>query len=409
MNDSRISKPRQYFTRRSLLIGAGSGLAFSLFGNSEVASALNSQISSSANLDPEARHVVYGYFAARAGVTSNRRIGDVLQFISPDSRNLINFESARFGELASLGSSNRWNGVIDSVSSTPEILNVVQSGNSASFLVSDWTAINWRSAPALKPIERTLEEEAIVRKDPTRYGLNVPAWKPIESGFGTEHLITLEFNNGRWLITQDGYQECALSGSSPDYSPNFETNIRSNPPPMSGFDSLKAKSRPARLFQPKTTSLTSYTFDYMAAASYAEYWANSYNSAYSNWGASNADCANFVSQSFKAGGYPDDGTWSPYSYAWVNNLGLRNWLISSGRGHDSSLGTIGYADAINYDWANNGSLDHIVIVTDWNSSGVPLICSHTGAARRVPYYSYYIGAYPNMSLKYTSTYLYYSA
>lgn len=230
-----------------------------------------------ANLNPEARRALSGYLATRAGVTNGRKTGDVLQFISPDRRNLIDFESARFGELASLGSANKWNGVIDSVSSTPEILNVVQSGNSASFLVSDWTAINWRSAPALKPIERTLEEEAIVRKDPTRYGLNVPAWKPIESGFGTEHLITLEFNNGRWLITQDGYNECALLGSSPDYSPNFETNIKSNPPPMSGFGSLKAKSRPARLFQPKTTSLTSYTIDYMAAASYAEYWAYSYN------------------------------------------------------------------------------------------------------------------------------------
>lgn len=409
MNDSRINKPRQYFTRRSLLIGAGSGLAFSLFGNSEVASALNGQISSSANLDPDARLVVYGYLAARAGVTSNRRIGDVLQFISPDSRNLIDFEIARFGELASLGSSNRWNGVIDNISSTPVIHNVVRSGNSASFLVNDWTAINWRSAPAPKPIERTLEEEAIVRKDPTRYGLNVPAWKPIESGFGTEHLITLEFNNGRWLIIEDGYNESTLLGSSPDYSPNFETNIKSSPPLISGFGSLKAKSRPARLFQPKTASLTSYTFDYMAAASYAEYWAKSYNSAFSNWGASNADCANFVSQCFKAGGYPNDGSWSPYTYAWVNNSGLRNWLISSGRGHDSSLGAIGYADAINYDLTNNGSLDHVVIVTDWSSAGVPLICSHTGAALRVPYYSHYIGTYPNMSLKFTSTYLYYFA
>lgn len=270
----------------------------------------------------------------------------------------------------------------------------------------DWTAINWRSAPALKPIERTPEEEAIVCKDPTRCGLNIPAWKPIESGFGTEHLMTLEFINNRWLITQDGYDESTLMGSSPDYFPNFGTNIRSNPPLMSGFGSLKAKSSPATLFQPKTASLTSYTFDYMAAAIYAEYWANNYNSAYTSY---ESDCANFVSQSFTAGGYPNDGSWSPYIHAWVNNSGLRNWLISSGRGHDSSLGAIGYADAINYDLTNYGSLDHVVIVTDWNSSGTPLICSHTGAPRRVPYYSYYISAYPNMSLKFTSTYLYYSA
>lgn len=137
-----------------------------------------------------------------------------------------------------------------------------------------------------------------------------------------------------------------------------------------------------------------------------ETWANSYNSAYTSY---SADCANFVPQSFKAGGYPNDGSWSPYTYAWVNNTGLRNWLISSGRGHNSSIGAMGYADAINYDWENNGSLDHIVIVTNFSSGGSPLVCSHTGAAYEVPYDSYYRSAYPNMSLKFTSTYLYYSA
>lgn len=399
------------FSRRSLLLGVGGGAALSLLGSSGMAQALGSQTTSPAKLDPEAARVVNDYLGARARVTAGGNLKNVLQFINPDRRNLIDFESARFGALSTLGSANRWNGAIDRVSSEPQIISAVQSSSSVHLLVQDWTAINWRPAPPLIPFERTPEEWALVRKDPVRYGLNVPSWRPTDSGFGTTHLVTLENNNGRWLITQDGYDESNLAGSSPDYSADLESQATSQASRTFGSTSLRAKIPPPNQNPSGSGNLTTHTFDYHAAISFAYLWWNSYNPGYPNWGP-NADCANFVSQSFVAGAYPTDGTWyvaGSASYAWVNNVGLRDWLISSGRGHDETASMLGLADCVNYDWDANGLLDHIALVTDI-VGGVPLVTCHSAPQLQVPYNQIYAPGYmPSQIRKYTGTYLYYSA
>jgi hypothetical protein len=60
------------------------------------------------------------------------------------------------------------------------------------------------------------------------------------------------------------------------------------------------------------------------------------------------DCVNYVSQALVAGSVPTDGTWSPYSYAWINVTGFINYFTSTGKGttgvscSTSSAGDIAY-------------------------------------------------------------------
>lgn len=409
MSEHGLNDLNHSLSRRSLLLGVGGGAVVSLLSSSGVAHALVNQISTSTKLDPEAALVLKDYFGARVGGRVGGNLKNVLQFISPDSRNLMDFESTRFGALSSLGSANRWNGAIDRVSSELRVLSTTQNGVSVQVLVQDWTAINWRPAPPLVPIERSPEEWAFVRKDPVRHGLNVPSWTPTESGFGTTHLVTLENVNGHWMITKDGYNEGVLGGTSPDYSTVSESQALGQASPYSGSNSLRAKIQPARQGPSKSASLTTHLFNWQAAMNYAIYWADKYNPAYQNWGSTNHDCANFVSQSYFAGAYPTDGTWSPYTSAWINNTALRNWLISSGRGFDESYIVLGLADSVNYSWDGSGTLDHIAMVTSIVNS-VPLVSCHSAWQRNVPYNQiYYPGYMPNQTRKYTGTLAYYQA
>lgn len=402
LSDSNVS-------RRALLLGVGGGLASALLMSSEMASALVTNPTGTSSVNPDAVRTALDYLRSRANVKNGGFSGDLLKFFRPDAKGAIDFELTRFGELSMLGSANRWNGVIDSVASQPQIISAIQNGSSVSLLVKDWTAIKWRPAPPLVPVERSPEEWAFVRKDPVRYGLDTPSWTSTDSGFGTTHLLTLENDNGQWLITKDGYNEGILGGTSPDFSADLETRVASQAFLPSNSTSLKAKTQPRRLEVPNSANLTTHTFDYNAAMAYAIKWASSYNPAYQNWGSTNADCANFVSQSFIAGGYPTDGTWSAYTYAWVNNTGLRDWLINSGRGHDETASMLGLADCVNYDWTNDGTLDHIALVTSIPGS-VPLVSCHSAWQLNVPYNAiYYSGYMPNQTRKYTGTWLYYPA
>ena len=409
MHISKVPNSNSRISRRALLFGAGSGLASSILFSSEKAGAMPTQLMATSNVDSGALQIAIDYFRARANVIGGGKFGDFSKFFNPDVKETIDFELERYGKLSSLGSSNSWNGIIEHVSSEPQIMSATQIGSNIRLLVRDWTAINWRPAPPLIPIERSPAEWEFVRRDPVRYGLNDTSWTQTDSGFGTTHFLTLGKSNGTWSIFSDAYDEGIVGGTSPDYSFDLDSWAVGQVPKSIDSQSLKSRIQRSRPELPKSKYFSTHTFDYNAAAAYAIYWAYKYNSAYQNWGSTNTDCANFVSQSFIAGGYPTDGSWSPYSFAWVNNTGLRDWLINSGRGHDESASMLGLADCVNYDWSNNGSLDHIALVTSIPGS-VPLVSCHTTSQRNVPYSSiYYAGYMPNQSKKYTGTWLYYPA
>lgn len=377
MKNSYFNVASTPLSRRALLLGAGGGLATSLIGNSGLANALGSLISPPSSVDPQALKVIRDYFLARSKVTSGGDFRSIASFINPDRRYLIDFEKARFGELSSLGSQNRWNGVIDRVWSESSILDGSGDMNRVTVSVINWTMVHWRPAPIV--VHRTAEEDALTRQFPEKYGLNIPDYVPVESGFGTTHQVTVDRVGSRWLISQDGYDEKTLVGVSPDYDQSIQPN-RAN---------LKiGKSAPSPNIQAiavgnNSTNLLGRTFDWTAAYNYGLFWAKARNSAYLDYSNLGGDCANFVSQCFTAGGYPTDSNWSPYTYDWINNVGLRSWLLSSGRGIPTNVGAMGYADIVNYDWHGDGLYDHVAIVTGLPG---PRVSCHTTDQYNIPYH-----------------------
>ena len=125
-----------------------------------------------------------------------------------------------------------------------------------------------------------------------------------------------------------------------------------------------------------------YSYNYLAAKDYALARCSSYNSSYCNYNPCGGDCANFVSQCFRAGNQIDGGAWytipngacgrcgTQASYAgtdtWANNDLLRQWVIDSSQGQAlSDKWGLGIGDIINYDkWDPdpNKVIDHVTVM-----------------------------------------------
>jgi hypothetical protein len=142
---------------------------------------------------------------------------------------------------------------------------------------------------------------------------------------------------------------------------------------------------------------TSGSYNSGAASNYALNHALSYNANYANYNSCGGDCANFVSQCFYRGGQATDsywyrvnGTgpcagetnvWCGSGTQWYNNWGLRNWAINQGRGTNvSGIDVLGRGDIVNYDWDQNGSYQHVTIVTDPTNN---LVSSHNADRKNV--------------------------
>ena len=89
---------------------------------------------------------------------------------------------------------------------------------------------------------------------------------------------------------------------------------------------------------------------------------NYYNGSYSFYECS--DCANFVSQAIRYGGYTTDGSWYPYSYYWTNSIYLEDYLVTSGKiVFAGSLSSLQPGDI-----AWTGDLGHVVVYSGVNPS-----------------------------------------
>lgn len=93
-----------------------------------------------------------------------------------------------------------------------------------------------------------------------------------------------------------------------------------------------------------------------------------YNPAYS-WYQCN-DCANYVSQALYFGGIPMNSTWRPYTYAWINVDGLKNFMVNSYYWASASRSTCLPGDPLTW-----GS-DHVAMCS-YNQGGVFKYCAHT--------------------------------
>lgn len=143
------------------------------------------------------------------------------------------------------------------------------------------------------------------------------------------------------------------------------------------------------------TTATAYTYDRNAAADYA--YNNAFNGVPGSWRfevEDRGDCANFVSNSLKAGGWREIGGSYTSNDAWFYNYPYRygyshTWAVAdkfyrfmsrSSRVNPCSVAHYSHllekGDVIQADWDSNGVWDHTMIVTGKNGND-PLVSYHS--------------------------------
>jgi len=134
------------------------------------------------------------------------------------------------------------------------------------------------------------------------------------------------------------------------------------------------------------------------AAAYADRWWNEPNPEYENF---EVNCTNYVSQCLFAGQAPmnytgkrDAGWWyrgyssgrEQWSYSWAVSNSLQHYLSTPrNKGLQAtaveSPEQLSLGDIILFDWSGDGRFQHSVIVTAFDTSGMPLVNANTVASR----------------------------
>jgi len=323
---------------------------------------------------------------ARAMATGDDSLLD--QIYNPARATLRTFEKDR-ARFFHAGIGPLWNGVVLDYASTVALLDLQLAGTTATARLYETVSMTWVPQPAAIPPAIAKRRQ----RDPAKYQSVVPRGPrgEIVATLGTRHEVMLTQATSGWRIVRDSYDEVCLGHVSPDLVPGSWPDIHGR-----GSVGGAASAAPA-VASGSVTPLTQYSYNYLSAASYAKAHcgSGSYNNGtYCSWKNCGTDCANFVSQCFQAGSERTDGTWySNYgscpcggsgspgsgqvgSAAWVNNGSLRNWVLNTGRGTSwGDVYSLGIGDIINYDWNNDGTFDHVAIVTD--SGGSTIVCCHT--------------------------------
>lgn len=147
--------------------------------------------------------------------------------------------------------------------------------------------------------------------------------------------------------------------------------------------SSEGSSDEAPLVGADSSVQASWAYNTENAVSYADKWALGRNSTYTWWGDDGGDCSNFVSQCLYAGGFPKTSSWYPDASSWIGQNELRDYLLQIGAGKlltKPSSSDVKKGDLIWYNWDGQGTrTNHVTICVGTNSSGVPVIDSHTSA------------------------------
>jgi len=329
--------------------------------------------------------VAVSYLASRASATTHD-FATVLNWIYPDSRDLIEFEENRFNNLSNLGKPSAWNGIIERTWSEATILDSTATRTEVRLTIQDWTKIQWRPTPV--SIRRTVEQEALVRKYPEKFGIEAFDFPVIHSGFATKHEICLVRTAKGWLVFQDDYEEPILTLGK-------ISGIQTSLATISYLKTELTLDQFHRIALPGDGLETEGgQFDWREASNYAALHAVMGNSKYSAFLPN--DSANFVSQSLAAGGHSMSSTWSPYTPAWINSRELKNWILASERGLPTDEGALGMGDIINYSYHSNGVYEGVAVVTGLPG---PLISCHSSGHLNIPYKAI---AAPGTSFTYTT-------
>ena len=217
--------------------------------------------------------------------------------------------------------------------------------------------------------------------------------EPSRESSGIDHVVSLALVNGAWKVTGDVYADDQVpafleaAGASQGVVRRAARRLeqasqRTPVGPVRAAWRVRARGR-------RYADIITYDRD--AARDYADRYALSYNPAYVAFG---ADCANFASQSARAGSMPvtsgtvDSGWWydrngtsgtgdDKYSMSWINVT--RQNSFWNGRRADwvASINDLGRGDFVYYDWSGDGVWDHAAVVTGTNSAGQKVVDAHT--------------------------------
>jgi hypothetical protein len=244
-------------------------------------------------------------------------------------------------------------------------------------------------------LEETYKFDYIYEDDPTSANNSF--------GVGIRHTVTITPKEDKWLIYNDWYTDCfedALHSYSAHTTlqQNLNSIIRKFPIECSTKTSVNLKSGYNR------EKAVAYADKYCGAA-----WGSGnnfkYNNKYIDYNGIGGDCTNFASQVLgdkEGGGLPIVGSWTPGSRAWANADGLKNFIISSGRGYlikagtfkeltspsenlqAGAIGKLKLGDLVAYE-KGRGNIDHFAVITGFDSKGYPLVNSHTTDRYHVPW------------------------
>ncbi|WP_420839268.1 amidase domain-containing protein [Clostridium rhizosphaerae] len=221
-------------------------------------------------------------------------------------------------------------------------------------------------------------------------------------GVGIRHTTSLIKKDDKWLIYNDWYTDCFE-----DAMQAYDGEIPNNPEvSLQKVNKGNLFSEASLNFKPfyNRENAVAYADKYCGAA-----WGSGnnykYNKKYNDYNGIGGDCTNFASQVLgdkEGGGMSLTGAWVPHSNAWANADGLKNYLVSSGRGSIIKIGTfkelteassslpggavskLKLGDLIAYE-KGKGNIDHFAVITGFDSKGYPLVNSHTTDRYHVPW------------------------
>jgi hypothetical protein len=285
------------------------------------------------------------------------------------SRSVSKFEADRAKYMRSLGSRFDYDGQILSLSS--DISNVtISQADTGGFQVSLYERMGLNWVPNPRPVPDSPGDELV------------------RSAIGTPHIIQLEQGSKGWSVVSHAYSERDLYGTSPDVDKTLSQELNSTTADTSS--SLAGTDVQIQADPPYNI------YDRLAARNYAINYAINYNGNYVHYNCSGGDCANFVSQSFWAGGQLPADAWQRVitsscgisnkyggnALQWYNNQNLRAWVTNHARGATvGAIGSVNNGDIVNYDWAGGGT-DHVAMMTKQSSL---LVSCHNSDRLNVPW------------------------
>lgn len=203
---------------------------------------------------------------------------------------------------------------------------------------------------------------------------------------GTYHLLNVEKQEDKWLITREWYTDPFADSLNLD---KIDTED------VRDFI-VSQESRDMSSIGERRESAALYADTYCGAAADEEYDLK-YNSKYKDYNHLGGDCANFASQVLhEGGGFKKTGAWNYQkdgTKAWVNAQAFKDYIIYSGRGSVIAKGSYEQVYKLSYKllpgdfvaYEKKGKVTHISVVTGVDSKGYSLVNCHNTDRYRVPW------------------------